>query len=171
MGAFEAISTFMERGGPVLYGIGVVTFVMWAMIVERYIYYYFFHKQACQKAIQEWSSRKEHSSWHAHKIRSRLVSDIRLQCSAGLVLISGLVALCPLLGLLGTVTGMMEVFDVMAITGSSNPRAMAGGVSKSTIPTMSGMVAALSGIYFRIRLNNKASEEVKHFADQLGLAD
>ena len=171
MGVVDAISQFMEKGGPVLYIIGLVTFVMWAMIVERYFYYYFFHKQVCQQAADEWRARKEHSSWHAHKVRSKLISNIRLQCTTGLVLISGLVALCPLLGLLGTVTGMMEVFDVMAITGSSNPRAMAGGVSKSTIPTMSGMVAALSGIYFRIRLNNKAREETKHFADQLSLTD
>ena len=50
-------------------------------------------------------------------------------------------------GLLGTVTGMIEVFDVMAITGSGNARSMASGVSKATIPTMAGMVGALSGVF------------------------
>ena len=72
-------------------------------------------------------------------------------------------------GLLGTVTGMVEVFDVMAITGSSNPRAMAGGVSKATIPTMSGMVAALSGLYFSFQLARKAQTEVLSLADKLEL--
>ena len=47
------------------------------------------------------------------------------------------------MGLMGTVTGMIEVFDVMAISGSGNPRSMAAGVSKATVPTMAGMVAAL----------------------------
>ncbi len=56
------------------------------------------------------------------------------------------------MGLLGTVTGMIEVFDVMAIQGTSNVKAMANGVSMATIPTMAGMVIALSGILFEKRL-------------------
>ncbi|MDX2225196.1 MAG: MotA/TolQ/ExbB proton channel family protein [Rhodospirillaceae bacterium] len=166
---FEVIGQFLERGGPVLYVIGLVTFFLWALIVERYLYFWFMHKRVCQKALDEWRARKDHTSWAAHKVRSKLVSDVRLSATAGLILISGAVAMCPLLGLLGTVTGMVEVFDVMAITGSSNPRAMASGVSRSTIPTMSGMVAALSGIYFQIQLKRKAQEEIKHFADQMTL--
>ena len=59
-----------------------------------------------------------------------------------------------MLGLLGTVTGMIEVFDVMAISGSGNARGMAGGVSQATLPTMAGMVAALSGMIFSIQLGS-----------------
>ncbi len=55
-----------------------------------------------------------------------------------------LVAICPMLGLLGTVTGMISVFDVMATQGSSQPRLMASGISLATLPTMAGMVAALA---------------------------
>jgi biopolymer transport protein ExbB len=164
---FTTISRFLERGGPVLIAIGVTTFLLWAAIVERFIYFNFVHKKLCQNAIDQWRARADHKSWAAHKIRARLISDVRLEAQAGLIIITGLVALCPLLGLLGTVTGMVEVFDVMALTGSSNPRAMASGVSRSTIPTMSGMVAALSGLYFRVSLNKQAEQEVKHLADQL----
>ncbi len=76
-------------------------------------------------------------------------------------------ALCPLLGLLGTVTGMIEVFDVMAIAGSGNPRAMASGVSRATIPTMAGMVAALSGLIFSVQLERRSKSEASRIADQL----
>ena len=48
-------------------------------------------------------------------------------------MIKTLMAVLPLLGLLGTVTGMVQVFDVMAITGTGNARLMAGGVSAATI--------------------------------------
>ena len=82
-------------------------------------------------------------------------------------LLKTLIALCPLLGLLGTVTGMIEVFDVMAIAGSGNPRAMASGVSRATIPTMAGMVAALSGLYFSARLNRLTTKNIRAFQDQL----
>lgn len=57
-----------------------------------------------------------------------------------------------MLGLLGTVTGMISVFDVMANQGSSNPKLMASGISLATLPTMAGMVAALTGMFFHARL-------------------
>jgi biopolymer transport protein ExbB len=82
-----------------------------------------------------------------------------------------LVALAPFLGLLGTVTGMIEVFDVMAITGSGNARAMAAGISKATLPTMAGMVVALSGLFFTANLERKASGSVAQLEDNLELAD
>ena len=62
--------------------------------------------------------------------------------------------LCPLLGLLGTVTGMIEVFNVMAVTGGGDAKSMAGGVERSTIPTMAGMVSALSKAYLLLTSEN-----------------
>ena len=76
-------------------------------------------------------------------------------------------AVGPLLGLLGTVSGMVEVFDVMAIAGSGNPRAMASGVYHAIIPTMTGMVAALSGMYFSARLSRHAGQEAQKLEDYL----
>ena len=57
-----------------------------------------------------------------------------------------LTKLCPLLGLLGTVLGMLEVFDAVAATGSNNPRSTASGVSKATVTTMAGMVVAIASM-------------------------
>jgi len=64
---------------------------------------------------------------------------------------------------------MIEVFDVMAATGSSNVRAMSAGVSKATIPTMAGMVAALSGLIFTNRLERRGLRETRKVADGLEL--
>ena len=72
--------------------------------------------------------------------------------------------------LLGTVTGMIEVFDVMAIAGSGNVRGMAGGISKATLPTMAGMVAALSGLFFSVQLERRARREGRLMSDRLTLA-
>ena len=77
-----------------------------------------------------------------------------------------MVALCPMLGLLGTVTGMIEVFDVMA-AGGGNTRGMAAGVSKATLPTMAGMVAAISGMLFHIQLERFAADASERVADRL----
>ena len=81
--------------------------------------------------------------------------------------IKALIAVCPLLGLLGTVTGMIAVFDVMSYSGSGNARALAAGVSMATVPTMAGMVAALSGVYFGTWLEHKSQVETETLADLL----
>ncbi len=62
---------------------------------------------------------------------------------------------------------MVTVFDTMATQGNSNARMMAAGVSKATIPTMAGMVAALSGLFFSSYLQNKAKSETEELADEL----
>ena len=54
---------------------------------------------------------------------------------------------------------MIEVFEVMALSGSGNPRSMAAGVSKATVPTMAGMVAALSGVAMSAYLQSKLIRE------------
>ena len=72
-----------------------------------------------------------------------------------LKMLDGLIGLCPMLGLLGTVYGMIEVFEVLAVLGTGNPRAMSTGVAKATIPTMAGMTIALSGLFFKFDLANR----------------
>lgn len=74
------------------------------------------------------------------------MADFKYILHKNISYIKTLVALCPLMGLLGTVTGMIAVFEVMALVGTGNARLMADGISMATIPTMAGMVGALSGI-------------------------
>ncbi len=57
-----------------------------------------------------------------------MVSEARDLLDRSLPLIKSLIALCPLLGLLGTVTGMIEVFEVMSLRGTGDAPGLAGGV-------------------------------------------
>ena len=75
--------------------------------------------------------------------------------------------MCPLIGLLGTVTGMIFVFETMAQQGTGNPRLMAAGISQATIPTMAGMVAALSGVFFSSRLDAQIKRAKAKLVDSL----
>jgi len=164
---FFVIRDFFEAGGDVLYGILVVTILMWTFIIERLWYFYGEMPKRVQLVREEWDNREDTTSWYARRIRDMLLSDISLEAKQYLLLIKTLMAVLPLLGLLGTVTGMVQVFDVMAITGTSNARLMAGGVSAATIPTMSGLVAALSGVYVVSFLENKANSEIEQAEDLL----
>ena len=165
--ALETIRDFVEMGGDVLFVIGLLTLFMWALIFERLVYIRGGHKKIVAAATAIWENRTDHSSWNAHQIRTRLISIVASHMERNIPMIQTCVALCPLLGLLGTVTGMIEVFEVMAIAGSSNPRSMAAGVSKATIPTMAGMVAALSGIAMSTYLQRRASRDRELIQDHL----
>ena len=168
---FQAVSTglqeFLERGGPVLVVIMATTFVMWAFILERFVFFYFAHDGLAKQAQREWNARADRKSWYAHAIRDQLISEVKQRCDQNVELVKTLVAVAPLFGLLGTVTGMVSVFDVMAISGSSDAQAMSAGVSRATIPTMAGMVAALSGVYFGSHLDRKAAVESEKLEDML----
>jgi biopolymer transport protein ExbB len=165
--AFEAVRDFLELGGPVLTLIGWTIFAMWALIVERMIYFRTELKAMGTDIRARWEARPERHSWYAHQIRDAMISQYSISANTTVALVQTLVALCPLLGLMGTVTGMIEVFDVMAISGSGNARSMASGVSRATIPTMAGMVGALSGVFLVTALTRKVETEVEALEDDL----
>jgi biopolymer transport protein ExbB len=163
--AYIAIRDFMELGGPVLNAIALVILVMWILIVERILYFRTAHGRRVASERTAWEARGERGSWHARQIRAAIVSRLSLAAHGNLPLIKTLVALCPLLGLLGTVTGMIEVFDVLSLSGTGNTRSMAAGVSRATIPTMAGMVGALSGVFAAALLTRAANRAVKGLDD------
>ena len=149
----------MSAGGSVLWLIAILAAFMWAIILERVWYFNAGHKVYMNDLRSEWNSVGDHSTWKAQQIKDKLISQARTEVNRHLPLINTCVALAPLFGLLGTVTGMIEVFQVMAFTGGGDARSMAGGVSKATLPTMAGMTTALSGVFATIYLNSARNRE------------
>ncbi|MEM1037143.1 MAG: MotA/TolQ/ExbB proton channel family protein [Pseudomonadota bacterium] len=167
MFGFEQLEAFLARGGPVLLVIMVAAFLMLALILERVFYFRIAHGAVADEALSEWRSRSDKSSTQAGWIREKIVSEVREKVRANIIFAKFLVALAPLLGLLGTVTGMIAVFDYMAITQGSDVQAMARGVSQATIPTMAGMVTSIVGIIFTSGMDRKASRLVQELEDQM----
>lgn len=169
MEVFTAIRDFLETGGAVLWLILGVAVLLWALIIERLLYYRREYPALAEGIITRWRQRSEFSSWQARRQRAALVSEVNRTLKESIGLIKTIIALCPLLGLLGTVTGMVQVFDVMAVLGTGNARAMAAGVSKATLPTMAGMVVALSGLYFSSHFEQVVRRETEFLNDELGV--
>ncbi len=171
MESFAAIRDFLETGGSVLWVILFVAILMWVLIIERLIFLRHELPAYTQGVIAQWRQRTEFDSWHAKRIRKALVSQANRSLRKSVAAIKTIIALCPLLGLLGTVTGMIQVFDVMAALGTGNARAMASGIYKATIPTMAGMVVALSGLYFGAYFERVVRRETQVLDDELGVRE
>jgi biopolymer transport protein ExbB len=157
----------MATGGNVLYFVALALLLMWMLMVERYWFLSATYPTLRENIISRWGNREDTTSWYAHRIRETWISENNEMLEQNMLTIRTLVAMCPLIGLLGTVTGMIGVFEVMAEQGTGNPRLMASGISMATIPTMAGMVAALSGVFFSSRLDAKVKLAKAKLVDSL----
>jgi len=163
------IQAFIELGGPVIWALLLTCLLMWFLILERIWFIRVSWPARFARIILNWEARNDRISWKARSIRDELVSRASMDLHALLPLIQILVVLCPLLGLLGTVTGMIAVFDVISLSGNDDAQAMARGIYRATIPTMTGLVVALTGIFFTVQLRLTADREADRVADRLVL--
>ena len=158
---------FFEAGGPVLWGILLVTMIMWTLIIERFWYFRNLMPALSNKALNQWNDISNKGDWFSMRIRDQIISEVSAETRKFILTIETMMQILPLLGLLGTVVGMIKVFDVMTFFGTGNARLMASGVSQATIPPMAGLVAAISGVYIANLLKRKAEDEINKVADQL----
>lgn len=167
---FTSLLDFFDRGGPVIIVLFVLAIVMTTLLIERLLFFISELKDLSDISVQEVSAYKDVNSWVLNKIKLKNISVINVAANRNLLLIQGLIALCPLLGLLGTVTGMIEVFDIMAITGTGNARAMASGIAKATLPTMTGLFISIVGLFLLTAIKStidKATLDIKYGIEQI----
>jgi len=81
--------------------------------------------------------------------------------SKGINWIKIISVVAPLLGLLGTVTGMIDVFETMSLFGTGDPKLMAGGISQALVTTVLGLVAAIPCVFLHTMTNNKSRELIQ----------
>lgn len=79
----------------------------------------------------------------------------------GLSIVKLLAAVAPLLGLLGTVTGMIATFQSITLFGTGDPKLMAGGISQALITTVLGLVAAIPLLFMHNILNGRSKEMIQ----------
>lgn len=161
------IQLLLESGGLVLWAILIASVVMWTMIIERYFFVYLIHPTQIKKLLIVWQERSDRKSWYAQKIRQGMIAESSASLKQYLMSIRTLIAALPMLGLLGTVDGMIQTFDVLTVFGTGNARGMAGGISVALITTMGGLLAALSGMYFSTQLEQRVLRAEDTLADVL----
>lgn len=166
---FPWFGAMIDLGGNILVTIIVMAAIIWCFIIERFYYLIHVYPKHASAAQHAWLQLGNQSSWMSQHWRQLLCARLNRCLVRNVSLIKALIKLCPLLGLLGTVIGMLEVFDAVAITGSNNPRATASGVSKATVSTMAGMVVAISGLLVLGVITRRIESERERFGDLLSV--
>ncbi len=160
----------LEAGGVVLGGIMLVAALLFSLALERWWYFRFTWRSERHALIRRWVARRDHASWSARTLRDSWARELIARLRRPLPWLKMLVALCPLLGLLGTVTGMIAVFDSLALSETHQTRSMAEGVARATLPTLAGMAVAVVGLLFTSRLEHVIRHEEQRLQDHLARA-
>lgn len=160
---------YFKGGGLIMYPLLLVAIYMWTLIFERI---FAFHRlefrdigmadllEGYRKGLifpRKTGLRAQIGYFICHHqtedrfLNRRLLEHCCMQLRPGInrniMLIAVLAMVSPLLGLLGTVTGMITTFDVIALFGTGNARALAGGISEALITTQSGLLVSIPGVF------------------------
>jgi biopolymer transport protein ExbB len=162
---FRAIGEMVEHGGPFVFWIFMNGVVLWTLVIERIWYFSRVLPKDSKAMLAAWKARPDKQSWVSRQIRRAMLSKLNGGMSNTLPLLRAMVPLAPLLGLIGTVSGMLEVFDSMALRGSADARTMASGVSEAMICTLSGLAVSITGLYPAFYFTSRAQRETELLSD------
>jgi len=187
------ISAYIRSGGIVMFPILGVSLVLWVLIFNRVM----FLRRLYVKNIPRTQAGEmiRDNTWPGEKFqganaflvreflmrRSRsldpdldknildeTVMHLNASLDRHLSTIAVLSSVAPLMGLLGTVVGMMETFEVITIFGTGNVRAMASGISVALVTTQTGLMISIPGLYMSGWLNRRAGN-LKHRIASTGI--
>ena len=154
-------------GGWIIATILGLSTIMWILILDRYLFLWRQEKPLVRELVTQWHTRRSHNQLVNHRLREGLTASFHSKLSTWIGTIQVITAILPLLGLLGTVSGMIKTFEVMTVFGSGNVRGMAEGISQALITTMAGLLTALTGMYFANDLKERFDRETERLAERL----
>ncbi|MEW6103934.1 MAG: MotA/TolQ/ExbB proton channel family protein [bacterium] len=156
----EGILNFLDKGGPVLWVIIGLSLIVFTFIIERFL---FFHR--IRKDEELLFPLKE--LLNKNTLSERMKEDLELLIMREeprflrfLDFIAVSTTAAPILGLLGTVTGMIKVFDALSRLGSPDAHLLAKGISEALITTEAGLVIAIPCLFLHNILLNKAENNI-----------
>jgi biopolymer transport protein ExbB len=184
------------KGGPVMAPLLACSIIALAVVIERFL---FWRRISVRQTAEEMLAFVESGELpKAAELGRQADSPLARVLSAGLAhrnpspakalemaaqkeipvlkrrltILDTIITLAPLLGLLGTVTGMIGSFDIMSQAGLGQPHAVTGGVAEALIATATGLLIAILTLvpynYFTSRVEEEM-EEIEYYASRLEL--
>lgn len=167
---------YLQSGGGVIIPLVVISVWMWGLIITKLVEFYRWRNQ--ERSVLECVQEKDSpgfsaAPWQIEILQSFMqyrtarlkptkkdlgrlqrLHEMRVDRHVKTILV--LAAITPLLGLLGTVVGMIKTFDVISLFGTGNARAMASGISEALITTQTGLVVAVPGLILGSFISRRA---------------
>ncbi len=167
---------YLRSGGGVILPLVLVSVCMWALILKKVLQFYRWRRKErsvldcfenyntpgfaaapwqldiLEKIMEYRTARLVPDKKSLARIQRPHVEEVNKYINTILVM----AAIAPLLGLLGTVAGMIKTFDVIAFFGTGNAKAMAGGISEALITTQTGLIVAVPGLILGNFLSRRA---------------
>jgi biopolymer transport protein ExbB len=189
---YYVLHAYLVAGGVVMLPMLVISIVMWILIINRMFFFRRLnrknmsreragryiqedqipdpqdYKGAIAMLVTEFQARRTGSVTIDRYILDETVMSVVSKLDDNLTIIGVLAKVSPLLGLLGTVTGMIATFDIISVFGAGNARAMAGGISEALITTQTGLMIAIPGLYAHNFLTRRA-ENLKRRVASVGM--
>ena len=189
---YYLLQAYLVAGGVIMLPLLAISFVMWILIVNRLFFFRRLtiknmtreraaqyiqenqipdpkdYKGAIAMLVTEFQARRTGLVNIDRNILDETVMSVVSKLDDNLTVIGVLAKICPLLGLLGTVTGMIATFDIISVFGAGNARAMAGGISEALITTQTGLIVAIPGLYAHNFLTRRA-ENLKRRVASVGM--
>lgn len=170
---------YLLQGGWVMSPLILCSVIMWTLIVERFYFFYGLGRydirirdaiRTLQSGEPEQKGRGLRARILASFLRERtgipsLDKNILYHCALKLkpqfhrhlAFIAVLASVAPLLGLLGTVIGMVHTFNVITLFGTGNVKGLSSGISVALITTQSGLIVAIPGLFLSGYLYRRAA--------------
>ena len=142
---FDYLLAFLEKGGTVLWILFGVSTLFWMLYFEKLLYYGTLFKGRSSRVKLGCKGLEASDSWVKQQKCIAALSLLREELFSHVSILRAIITLFPLLGLLGTISGMVSVFDAIALF-STDAKAMARGISIASITTMAGMILAVLGL-------------------------
>ena len=182
---------YFRPGGPIMVLLLIISLWMWGLVFERLVAYWEIDRRdatlkeavlllgqghpipsaigMCRQLIDGFLKARTGESRLDRDILEQQAMRQLPRIRRSLPTITILAATAPLMGLLGTVTGMVATFDVIALFGTGNAKALSGGISQALITTQSGLLVGIPG-FFMSRLLSRRAQAIERRLNETVIA-
>jgi len=136
------MSALMERGGPIMWPLLAVSFATLTIVLERLFFWLREMRVSSVDALQAACKRAGVAGRRAAEVE-RLLDREEARLARGLGWLDTAVTAAPMLGILGTVLGIIDSFELLSAEGAVDPLAISGGVAQALVTTAAGLSIAL----------------------------
>ena len=115
------LNELIIKGGPVLYLLFFLTLIIFTVLINKYYFVFIDKNNWYEDRLDHFYAEFPPSDMKLYNVEKTFLSEFKRDSLANIKLLDGLIGMCPMIGLLGTVYGMIEVFEVLSFLGTGNP--------------------------------------------------